>query len=249
MKIIPVIDLKDGEVVRGIGGRRAEYRRVQSILTSEATPGGIARAFAERLGAQEVYVADLDAIAGGEPDWRAYEAIGRCGMRLWVDAGIGDERRAAQLAGFRQAELKVIVVGLETITNASELPAMLNTLGKDRAAFSLDLKHGRPLTLIDAWRGLAPEAITQHVLGLGFSRLIVLDLAHVGEQQGVGGVELCQRLHQQFPQVELISGGGVRSLTDLQALASAGCRKALVASALHDGRIAAEEAARLCADE
>jgi uncharacterized protein related to proFAR isomerase len=44
--------------------------------------------------------------------------------------------------------------------------------------------------------------------------------------------------------VDLIAGGGVRGLDDLKALADAGCDAALVASALHDGRLSREDIER-----
>ena len=96
MRVIPVIDLKGGLVVRGVAGERSRYRPVVSVLGPDPSPGSIAAAFAAVLGLGEVYVADLDAIAGREPDWAAYEQIAAAGLRLWVDAGIGEAGRARQ---------------------------------------------------------------------------------------------------------------------------------------------------------
>jgi phosphoribosylformimino-5-aminoimidazole carboxamide ribotide isomerase len=62
---------------------------------------------------------------------------------------------------------------------------------------------------------------------------------------GVGGgtrtLDLCRQIQEEFPRVELTAGGGVRGLDDLKVLAAAGCDAALVASALHDGRLTAED--------
>jgi uncharacterized protein related to proFAR isomerase len=43
--------------------------------------------------------------------------------------------------------------------------------------------------------------------------------------------------------VELAVAGGVRGLTDLAAVAAAGCDAALIATALYDGRILAADIA------
>jgi phosphoribosylformimino-5-aminoimidazole carboxamide ribotide isomerase len=76
--------------------------------------------------------------------------------------------------------------------------------------------------------------------------LLVLDLARVGT--GAGGPELglLSELRRAHPTVELLAGGGVGSRADLERLADAGCDGALVATALHDGRLgrAAIEAVR-----
>ncbi len=74
--------------------------------------------------------------------------------------------------------------------------------------------------------------------------MIVLDLTRVGLGQGAGSESLCRHLRALASDVEIISGGGVRSLADLRSLAAAGCDAALVASALHDGRLRVEDCHR-----
>lgn len=93
MKVLPVMDLRDGLVVRGVAGQRASYRPITSTICSEPTPRAVALSFA-RLGFQEVYIADLDAIAGAEPCWPAYGEVAASGLRLLLDAGVGSARRA-----------------------------------------------------------------------------------------------------------------------------------------------------------
>ena len=75
MRVIPVLDIKDGLVVRGIGGRRDEYRPIASKLTASCQPVDVARAFRDLLGLEEIYLADLDAIAGARPAWDIYREI------------------------------------------------------------------------------------------------------------------------------------------------------------------------------
>ena len=67
--------------------------------------------------------------------------------------------------------------------------------------------------------------------------MIVLDLARVGTGQGVGTLSLCRQLRALWPEINLVAGGGVRNLADLHDLQESGCHAALVASALHDGRL------------
>src|SRR5207253_1947746 len=64
MRILPVLDLQNGVVVRGLAGRRAEYRPVVSRLTTSHQPLDIAQAFRDIFGFEHLYLADLDAIAG-----------------------------------------------------------------------------------------------------------------------------------------------------------------------------------------
>ena len=62
----------------------------------------------------------------------------------------------------------------------------------------------------------------------------MLDLARVGSGEGPD-VALIAELHGAFPDLELLAGGGVRSVDDLRALDAAGAAGALVATALHRG--------------
>jgi phosphoribosylformimino-5-aminoimidazole carboxamide ribotide isomerase len=240
VRIIPVIDLKDGQVVHGVAGRRETYRPIVSRLTNEASPESVAAALVREFAFTEVYVADLDAIAGAEPNWRALSDIGAAGLRVWLDAGTGSVERVNHLLQFAggTSALAAIVIGLESVPDPTTLAALFDRIADpQRAVFSLDLKEGEPLTQSPGWQTLSPQQIADVAIQIGFRRLIILDLARVGTGTGTGIESLCRRLHQSHPHIDLIAGGGVRHKADLQNLASAGCAAALVASALHDGRL------------
>jgi len=99
------------------------------------------------------------------------------------------------------------------------------------------LTDGRPLTPSKNWKTDDPLEIARAAISAGVPRMIVLDLAHVGTGRGVGTAELCARLRTEFRDLEIIAGGGVRNLYDLQALDALGIDGVLLASALHDGTI------------
>lgn len=239
--VIPVIDLKQGRVVRGVGGRRDEYRPVESVLCAQSTPLAVAAAF-NKLGFEKTYVADLDAIAGHEPDWRAYQQLIDCGLSLIVDAGTARAQRAAALAEFAYGGQSLdVVLGLESLTSLAQLSDSVKAVNPSRLTFSLDLRGGVPITSMAEWKASSSESIVEQVIGLGIQRLIVLDIAAVGLNGGVSTMELCRRLRATYPQIEITSGGGVRNVEDLHRLSDAGCDAALVASALHDGRLSADD--------
>jgi phosphoribosylformimino-5-aminoimidazole carboxamide ribotide isomerase len=237
-RIVPVIDLLRGLVVRGVAGRRCEYQPLTSPLCGDAQPATLARAFYEH-GFREVYLADLDAIGGAAPAWEIYRQVAECGLRMWVDAGLSTIDRAVELMKFTtsQGPLAGVVAGLESLAGPDLLAEMLAVVGPPRLIFSLDLKGGQPLTEATAWQGLDAREVAQVALDCGVRRMIVLDLARVGMNGGLGTEGLCRRLRDLTPELEITAGGGVRNQADLQSLAAAGCDAALVASALHDGRI------------
>lgn len=237
MIVVPVIDLKGGVVVRGVAGRRGEYRPIVSRIAREPTPRAVAEVFAQRFGFRQTYIADLDAIHGRPANFAVYHEIAACGLRPWIDAGVGTVEQALQLIELEAS----IIVGLESLASPEELPKIVAACGAGRVVFSLDLKTGRPITKVAAWQNTSPDVIASFAAAAGIGRLIVLDLADVGVGGGTGTLGLVRKLRSAHPQLEITAGGGVRGIADLRKLADAGCAAALVASALHDGQIASEE--------
>lgn len=233
MQILPVLDIQQGQVVRGVGGRRHEYRPIVSKWTQSTQPLALAQAMRHAYGFKRFYLADLDAIGGAPLSAELYATLLERGFELAVDAGMrGTED------GRRLLECGVhCVVGLESVSGPETLRELLAHSNPNQVIFSLDLKHGEPLGNLSGWRAPDVWSIVQQAMEIGLRRLIVLDLARVGEGQGVGTEDLCRRVKESFPHVELIAGGGVRGLEDLRTLEACGVDWALVASALHDGRL------------
>jgi phosphoribosylformimino-5-aminoimidazole carboxamide ribotide isomerase len=233
VRLIPVLDLRAGRVVRGAAGRRAEYRPLESPLGPAADPAAVADALVQRAGAAELYVADLDAVAGAPPALSVYGSLRRPGRTLWVDAGLRHAEDAAPLAG---AGVDGIVAGLETLRGPRALAHLLRRHGPERVVFSLDLADGRPLVGGAGWCGADALLIAAEAIGMGVRRLIVLDLRRVGGGEGTGTEDLC-RLLTPLPGLEVIAGGGVRDAADVRRLADLGVAGVLVSSALHEGRL------------
>src|SRR5262249_50344184 len=97
MRIIPVIDLLHGQVVRGIGGRRSEYQPLPSQIAADALPSTVARPFVDHFGFNTAYVADLDAITIARYSTSAWQLIAATGLNLWLDAGITDSLAAHKI--------------------------------------------------------------------------------------------------------------------------------------------------------
>jgi phosphoribosylformimino-5-aminoimidazole carboxamide ribotide isomerase len=232
MKILPVIDLLGGKVVHAVGGRRQDYQRIVSPLCADAEPLTVARAFRQLFALTELYVADLDAIAGEAPATGIVTELRADGFRLWVDAGVRDLREARALAEAGAG----IVIGLETLPGPQALEEMVAEHG-EQVILSLDLRDGKPLGRPEGWKRFDVQGIADEAIAMGVRRLLVLDLARVGTGGGTGTEERCAKLKMAHPHVEILAGGGVRGPADLLRLAGCGVSAVLVASALHDGRL------------
>jgi phosphoribosylformimino-5-aminoimidazole carboxamide ribotide isomerase len=234
LPVLPVLDLKQRQVVRGIAGKRDQYRPIVSRLSTSSEPVEVARAMHAHFGFTEFYLADLDAISGAAPAEATFGALHQQGFRLWVDAGARQVSDALSLASLGVSR---VIAGLETIGGPEIAAAICGELGSDRVVFSLDLKQGQPVCELKTWGCRGAWEIAQRVISDGVSRLLVLDLARVGLGEGAGTEVLCRRLRQAYPGLEITAGGGVRGIADVRALYAAGADNVLVASALHDGRL------------
>lgn len=238
MQIIPVIDLLGGAVVRGVAGKRSEYRPVESALAVGSNSIDIARAFRETLGLSRIYLADLDGILHRRPSIELYRELTSDGFELLVDAGI---RTVDDAAAVLEAGAKEVVAALETSPGPNELRTLCRTFDPAHIVFSLDLTNGRPMTASNAWSSDDPLAIAVEAAQAGAEQMIVLDLSNVGIGSGISTFELCRKIRERCSPMRLITGGGVRCIDDVRALESLGLEGVLVASALHSGAIGASE--------
>ena len=97
-RVVPVIDLKGGRAVHAIGGRRDQYQPLRSVWQASPLPIPLAVALRDGLGLDSLYLADLDAIAGG-PRISLYRGLADLGLDLWIDAGLRDARSPDPLLG------------------------------------------------------------------------------------------------------------------------------------------------------
>ncbi len=234
MELYPVLDLMGGVVVRGVAGERERYRPIQSRLVDSAEPLRVARAIRESFGVSALYVADLDAIEGGDPHVENWRELVEDGFRVFVDAGVGSARDAEST---RDLGATNVVAALETLPSPRILSQVVEQLGDRSVVFSLDLKRGVPLGSPEAW-SKDVERVAEAAWESGARRWILLDLAAVGVGAGTPHLERCRTWKARFgDELELWTGGGVRGVEDLRELERAGVDGVLIASAIHDGRL------------
>ena len=228
LHLIPVVDLKDGMVVHAREGRRAEYAPIRSNLCKGADPETIMAAILELYPFRTFYFADLDAI---QRQGNNHEIVGRLRHRypaieLWVDTGISDE---PALKRWNSAGLGRTVIGSESLRDAEFMAAARD---KDSATvLSLDF-------LGDEFKG--PPSLLADPERYWPQRVLAMNLQRVGGSMGPD-FPLIVELAQRVPGCQVYAAGGVRSAQDLERVATAGAGGALIASALHDGRIGSAE--------
>jgi phosphoribosylformimino-5-aminoimidazole carboxamide ribotide isomerase len=234
MHIIPVLDLLRGVVVRAVGGRREEYRPIQSLLTAQSGPPAVLDAILRHFEFRTAYVADLDGVMHGDPNFALIAELARRPIELMIDAGVKSISQAQSLS---DAGAAFIVAASESQPNSTVLKELIRNFSPDRIVFSMDMKGGAPMVVADEWKSLDARDIVLAAAEVGVTRFILLDLADVGEAKGVQTLSLLTELRTRLPNSWFAVGGGVRNIDDVATAEQAGADAALVASALHDGRI------------
>jgi phosphoribosylformimino-5-aminoimidazole carboxamide ribotide isomerase len=145
MKVLPVLDVKNGMVVRGVAGRRDQYQPIVSQLTSSSDPMTVANAIRNAHGLDQLYLADLDGILHQKPNYELYRQLIADGFQLLVDAGV---RQPADALQVQVADGIEVVVGLETCRSPDDLASIVACTSN--VTFSLDLLNGVPRFSDDA---------------------------------------------------------------------------------------------------
>ena len=239
MLLIPVIDLMRGQVVRAVRGDRQSYRPIVSTLCAGSDPVEMARALCRHCASSRLYVADLDALTGGSAQTDVLRALLQAlpTLELWLDAGFADAAAAAALRERIGAPADGLMPGAAAARVVPVLASeSLRSLGALRDAFaqpgtgvlSLDRRDGHRLDPAGCWDH--PE--------LWPGRVIVMTLERVGADAGPD-LDTLREVRTRAPAAQVVGAGGIRNADDLARAQAAGAYAWLVASALHDGRLAA----------
>jgi phosphoribosylformimino-5-aminoimidazole carboxamide ribotide isomerase len=232
-RLIPVVDIRGGIAVHAVAGKRQSYRPLASSLVSSVDPTEVGRSMIQATGACDLYVADLDAIESGRPNWAILAAMESLNVALWCDLGIRDVHDVHRWQLGAQSKM---VVGLESLKSPGSLGDIVRSESPKRVAFSLDLRGGVPVTASADWVG-EPMDVLEFAYQSGIRSVIILDLAVVGSGTGPATLDLCRQARSEWPELELVTGGGIRDWNDLENANAAGVSAALVASAIHSGAI------------
>jgi phosphoribosylformimino-5-aminoimidazole carboxamide ribotide isomerase len=231
VRIIPVLDLKGGQVVRARSGDRASYRPIITPLAESPDPVDVAHGLRTLYPFPVFYIADLDAIAGGAPN---HEALSRLrsmesSPELWVDAGFAEAK------------------AFETMLDAPGVSPILGSESQadDRLLRRFSVHPDLILSLDFFGDGLfrGPKSVLDQP-NLWPRRVIVMTLAKVGSGSGPDFDRLAE-IKAKAGDRDIVAAGGVRDEDDIRALAALGVSAALVATSLHNGALTAEHLAAL----
>jgi phosphoribosylformimino-5-aminoimidazole carboxamide ribotide isomerase len=235
MKVIPAIDLMDGQCVRLTEGKK-ELRTNYS-----ADPVEVAKGFA-REGAELIHVVDLDGAFAGQPVNLAVvkEIVSAVGVPVQFGGGIRDFDLLQQVF---DAGVDRVVLGTTAITNPSFFLEACDKY-RERIWVGLDAKQG--MIAIKGWEETTPltvEKLLQQVSRLSIGGVIYTDVGRDGKLAGPNLTSLSELVDSS--RLPVVASGGISNLDDVVEVAKLNPRGVvgvIVGKALYAGKFKLKEA-------
>ena len=230
MKVIPSIDLMNGNVVRLVRGDPAN-----KVVYSD-NPIETARKW-EAAGADMLHVVDLNATlrTGINNNEIVFKIIDSVKIPVQVAGGIRSINAINEM--FNKNAAKVV---LGTI--AYKEPDSIRQIAKkkvEKLVISIDQNNGR--VMIDGWREASSYGIVDAInlfMAMGIREFLLTSIDRDGTLNGPDVTTLS--LASSFANSLIIASGGISSLEDIIRVRSAGCCSVILGKAVYEGKISIE---------
>ena len=223
MRCVFVLDILNGAVVHAVRGERSRYEPIASFsqIVSTSEPLGIV----QELHPREIYIADLNLLTGRGDNLAIIKKISTM-ARTMADTAVSKAGDLDRLPASISAVLGTETASLQLIKEAAI---------ERRVVVSIDMMKKKVLARDPELAGQTPLQLLQRLSGLKLEGIILLELDKVGTSSGLD-IRFLEEAAAASKH-PLILGGGVKGEEDLKALEEMGFSGALVATAVHNGRI------------
>ena len=236
MKIIPAIDLMNGEVVRLFKGDPNQ----KTVYSNN--PVEIAKKW-ENSGADMLHLVDLDATIGLGDNYEILREISKnISIPVQVAGGLRDITKIANTLDFAE---RVVIGTLAMQLKQSEqeqiLLEIITQFGKDRLVVSIDHIDGQIVT--HGWQkntGVKLLNATNEFASDGFSEFLTTNVSKDGTLEGPDIMSLEQVC--QINGTNIIASGGISKLEDVDEIKKCNPYGVILGKALYEGLISIEEA-------
>ncbi|MDO6737543.1 1-(5-phosphoribosyl)-5-[(5-phosphoribosylamino)methylideneamino]imidazole-4-carboxamide isomerase [Wenyingzhuangia sp. 2_MG-2023] len=233
MRIIPAIDIIDGQCVRLSKG---DYNTKKVY---NENPLEIAKQF-EAHGIEHLHLVDLDgAKASHIVNHKVLEEIATK-TTLKIDFGGGlktdEDLKIAFESGANQ-----ITGGSIAVKNAAVFKSWIAKFGADKIILGADANNEK--IAISGWLEESDEDLIPFIQGYqkeGIQYVICTDIAKDGMLQGPS-FDLYEKIIKDCPNVKLIASGGISTFDELPRLRDLGCEGTIVGKAIYENRISLKQ--------
>lgn len=233
MRIIPAIDIIDGNCVRltqGDFNQKKVYNK---------NPLEVARQF-EDYGIQYLHLVDLDgARSGNIVNTKVLEDIAGH-TQLKIDFGGGIKTDEAIRIAF-ECGASQVTGGSIAVKNKALFSGWIRQYGKEQIILGADVLDGQ--IAVSGWAensGIPVYDFIGEYLQQDICYVVCTDISKDGLLQGCA-TDLYQELLKRFPAIKLIASGGVANLADLDQLKALPVDGVIIGKAIYENRISLKE--------
>jgi len=232
MRIIPAIDLLDGQVVRLHKGEYSEK------VTYNSNPLEQARLFRD-AGFDHIHVVDLNGAKSGQfenlPHIKAM--VDELGLSVQTGGGV---RSLANIEQLLDTGITGVICSSMAVKKPEEWLQAIK-LYPDQCILGMDLKDGK--VAYAGWLETSDEPLESFLTPMiraGLQTVLSTDISRDGTLAGPN-TPLYVDLMKQFPGLNWIASGGVGSYEDLTGLVSANVYGVVVGKAYYEGKVSLEQ--------
>ena len=233
MKVIPAIDLMDGQVVRLVQGR-PENKTIYSN-----NPLEIAQKW-EKQGADMLHIVDLDATLSLGTNLELIKKITKnVSIPVQVAGGLRSESLISTALDFANR----IVLGTLAFKEKTLTIDLGKKFGHNRLVISADHHDGKIVT--NGWTQSSTIPLIDAIIDFkknGFSEFLVTNIFTDGMLQGPDIQNLSKACNQN---VNIIASGGISKPSDISDVKKCNAFGVILGKALYDNKITIEEAKKL----
>lgn len=234
MKVIPAIDLMNGQVVRLYKGDPNQ----KTIYNDN--PVEVAKKW-EANGADILHLVDLDATLGRGSNLLIIKKIlEEISIPIQVAGGLRDESIITDVSKISSR----IVLGTLAFKDKSTLKKLLSNLGSEKIVISADHIEGE--IVIHGWQkqtGIKLIDAMQEFLAMGFSEFLLTNVSRDGTLQGPD-LEFLEQACQ-LDNAHVIASGGISNIKDVQDVKQKNAFGVILGKALYENKISIQEAKQI----
>ena len=233
MKILPAIDIKDGQAVRLFKGDFSKKTVVNPDVLEQA------RVFKE-AGVTMIHVVDLDGALEGRAANRDLIAQIKAETGLAIQVG-GGIRSLEQIEDYLAVGIDRVIIGSMAVKNPAFVEAALERFGSSKIVIGIDAKEG--LVATEGWLETSNQNYISLALAMekiGVRLFVYTDVDRDGTLTGPN-IQHYQKLLAALKQAQVIASGGIQSADDLERLKKLGLAGAIVGKAYYSGRVSLEQ--------
>ena len=239
MKIIPAIDLMDGQVVRLYKGN-PENKTIYS-----ENPVEIAKKW-ESAGADILHLVDLDATLGNGENLKTIQEISKnTSVPLQVAGGLRSEEKISEVLDFAsRVVIGTIAMQLKESEQDEILGDFINTFGNERIVISIDHIDGKIVT--HGWQtntGIDLYDATNEFVKYGFTEFLTTNVSKDGTLEGPD-IDSLKKICQN-ENCNVIASGGISKMQDVVDVNQINPFGVILGKALYEGLVSIEEAKKI----